>query len=256
MKLKSCCAALVWAVWAQPLAGQALQSVELHASDGLDIYGEWYTDDDPSQGPVLLLFHQGGSDARGEYGPIIPRLTQAGFDVLAIDQRRGGDLFGGPNRTVEAAGDREFTYCEAQPDLEAALDHALSARPDVRPVLWGSSYSAALVLKLAAERSEEIRGVLSFSPASGDPMAGCDPADFASQVWAPVLVLRPASEMEIPRVAEQLGSFEELGFRTFVADPGSHGSSMLVAERAGGDVEPTWDVVLTFLEHMVNPSVP
>lgn len=238
------------------LTAQAPESVELETSDGLTVFGDWHVDAHADAGPIVLLFHQGRSDGRGEYGPIIPRLTEAGFDVLTIDQRRGGDLFGGENRTVRAAGDREFSYCDAQPDLEAALDHVRALRPNVRPVLWGSSYSAALVLKVAAERADEISGVLSFSPASGDPMAGCDPGDVADQVWAPVLALRPASEMEIPRVAAQLEAFADLGFRTFVADPGSHGSSMLVAERVEGEVEPTWEVVLEFLQQVVDPSVP
>jgi pimeloyl-ACP methyl ester carboxylesterase len=42
---------------------------------------------------MFLLFHQGGASARGEYGPIIPRLLSAGYHVLAVDQRSGGDRF-------------------------------------------------------------------------------------------------------------------------------------------------------------------
>ncbi len=112
---------------------------------------------------------------------------------------------------------------------------------------WGSSYTAALVVQLAAKRGDQLAGILSFSPASGEPLEDCDPLDFSDNLGLPALFLRPASEMTDERTAKQLETLAEQGYQTFVADPGVHGSSMLNAERVEGDVEPTWEVVLGFL---------
>ena len=62
-----------------------------------------------------------------------------------------------------------------------------------------------------------------------------------------MLVLRPASEMELEHVSMQLELFGGLGHQTYVAEPGVHGSSMLNPDRVRGDVETTWQVVLDFL---------
>ncbi len=232
-----------------PAGAQAPPSeVRLETSDGVTVFGDVYRTSVASELGFLLLFHQGGGDARGEYGPLVPRLLEAGFDVLAIDQRRGGTRFDGENRTLAGIGDTEYGYCDVLPDLEAALDHVRSLEPNGRPVLWGSSYSGALVIQLAARRPDEVAGVIAFSPASGEPMDGCRPEGWSQELAVPLLVLRPASEAEIPSVADQLDTFRTQDHQTWVADPGVHGSSMLNPDRVEGDVEPTWTVVLTFLE--------
>jgi pimeloyl-ACP methyl ester carboxylesterase len=233
---------------ARALSGQAsTREVLIETSDGIVLTGDLLWTEETRGRPFLLLFHQGGSNARAEYGSMIARLSAEGFNLLAVDQRRGGDRFGGVNRTVERLGDREFTFCEAYADLEATLAYARELEPSVWPVIWGSSFSAALAIQLAAGHADEVSRVLAFSPASGDPMAGCEPGAYVEDLAVPALFLRPASEMEIPRVAAQLETFQEQGHQTYVADPGVHGSSMLNPERVEGDVEPTWAVVLRFL---------
>ncbi|MEZ4415807.1 MAG: alpha/beta hydrolase [Gemmatimonadota bacterium] len=197
--------------------------------------------------PFILLFHQGGASGPAEYAPLLPRLRALGYNLLVVDQRSGGELFGGRNRTAAAYAE-EPGYCEALPDLEVALEHARRVEPERRAILWGSSYSAALVIQLAARRTDDVAAVLAFSPATGEPMEGCRPEPWAENLDLPLLALRPRSEAEIPSVREQLDRLEAMGHRTFVADPGAHGSSMLVADRAHGDVAATWAVVEAFLQ--------
>jgi pimeloyl-ACP methyl ester carboxylesterase len=48
--------------------------------------------------------------------------------------------------------------------MEEALAWARSSGNNGKVLLWGSSYSAALVLVLAAEHHDEVGGVLGFSP--------------------------------------------------------------------------------------------
>lgn len=230
---------------------ERVQSVELTTADGLTLYGDLYRQDEGVKA-LLLLFHQAGANARAEYGPLLPRLLESGYEVLAIDQRAGGNRLGGTNRTLKALKpEKEFGYCEAYPDLVAALEYARQLEDHGPIFVWGSSYSAALVIQLAAEHGDDLAGVLAFSPASGGPMAGCDPMEFAAGVSIPVLALRPAKEAAIPGVADQLKAFAGLGFETYVADPGVHGSSMLNADRVEADVSATWTVVLEFLESVL-----
>ncbi|MGA7305966.1 MAG: alpha/beta fold hydrolase [Rhodothermales bacterium] len=230
-------------------AGDDDAEITILTSDSVVVYGDVY-DPDEAQ-PLILLFHQAGANARAEYGPIIPRLLDEGFSVIAIDQREGGDRLGGVNRTIEANGLQEGSYCDAAPDLEATLDYAIERYGQRDIILWGSSYSAALVIRLAAERGEDVAGVLAFSPASGDPMAGCRPEEAAAQLTTPAMMLRPSSEMEIESIRTQMDSFSSEGHRTFVAVGGVHGSSMLNSSRVTADTEPTWDAVLTFLHSLI-----
>jgi alpha-beta hydrolase superfamily lysophospholipase len=233
-------------------AQEASADTVLTTSDGVRVHATWYRSQDTVGEPVILLFHQGGASGMAEYGPLIPRLRAAGFNLLIIDQRRGGERFGGINRTASSVAADDVSYCDVLPDLEAALAFARYLEPDQRSILWGSSYSAALVFQLAAAHPEDVQGLLAFSPASGDPMAGCRPEPFGEQVHVPALVLRPQSEMEHGWIAEQMQIFRDQGHETHVADPGAHGSSMLVADRVSGDVEDTWEIVSAFLNRLAS----
>lgn len=205
--------------------------------------------DGPGSSGVVVLFHQGGGSGRGEYAFLVPRLIELGFDVVTPDLPGGGDRFGEPNRTLAGTPEPDgFGYCDALPDVTAVLRDAAMWKPDQPLTAWGSSYSGALVLHAAVQSgSPEIDRVLAFSPASGEPMAGCAADDVADQLSLPVLVVRPESEAAIPTVQAQLERFAIAGHQTLVAVPGAHGSSTLNPERVEGDVEHVWEVVRGFL---------
>jgi pimeloyl-ACP methyl ester carboxylesterase len=223
--------------------------IQFETSDAITVYGDVYRlADTPNSAPIILLFHQGGGDTRGEYSPLVVRLLEQGYNLLAIDQRRGGDRFDGNNRTLAGVGDTEYSYCDVYPDLEGALQFARDYGFTGKTAVWGSSYSAALVFKLGVEHPEQIDAVLAFSAASGEPMDGCEPEPYSEQITQPVLALRPIREMEVPYVPGQMKLFQEHGHQTYVADPGVHGSSMLNEARVGSSTEATWTVVLDFLE--------
>lgn len=230
------------------LAVAEVSEVSFETSDGITVYGDLYRAPNQSKSaPLILLFHQGGGDARGEYQPLVGRLLQTGYHALAIDQRLGGERFGQQNRIVAALEESFDDYCAAYPDLVAALRFADDEGFTGARVAWGSSYSATLVIKLAAEYGESLSAALAFSPAGGGPMANCQPEPFAKSVTIPLLALRPIGEMQVASVPLQLARFREMGHTTYVADPGVHGSSMLNAERVGATTDATWEVVLAFL---------
>ena len=229
-----------------------VREVSFVTDDGITVYGDLCLGDESKATPIILLFHQGGGNARAEYGPLVPRLIEQGFNALAIDQRRGGEQPGGINRTVAALEGAEHSYCDAYADLEAALRYVMTEGYSGVRIAWGSSYSATLAIRLAAEHPGEVHGVLAFSPASGAEMEECLPDAFSAVLSVPALVLIPVSEMQEEEVQRQLAMFQEQGHATYIADPGVHGSSMLNAERVGASVERNWEVVLAFLRAIVN----
>lgn len=239
---------------AQAEAGPALpqgRQVKFETPDAVTLYADLYWQKEDHSGPMILLFHQAGASARGEYGSILPRLLDHGFSVLALDQRSGDGRFSGENRTVQGLPkDADYGYCDAYPDLEAALEYAKSVHSKGSLFAWGSSYSAGLVIRLAAEHPEGLAGILAFSPAAGGAMGKCSPEHFQKRVKVPVLALRPASEMKHEGTRKQFEAFRKLGFETHISPHGVHGSSMLVEERTGASTESTWKTVFAFLDKL------
>lgn len=225
----------------------AAEEIKFSTGDGITVYGDLYRADAKSTAPLILLFHQAGGDARGEYGPLVGRLRDAGYHALAIDQRLGGDRFGGLNRTMAGVNEDDFGYCDVYPELEGALRQARILGFSGKVVAWGSSYSAALVFQLAAKNPHEIDAVLAFSPASGGPLAECAPKLYSAKLSMPVLALRPRQEMDVPSVPPQMERFRSDGHSTYISDPGVHGSSMLNDDRVGASTDETWEFVLGFL---------
>ncbi len=227
--------------------------ISVRAADGVVVYGDLYLASADRRGPLVILFHQARASAQGEYAAIVPRLLAAGYHVLAVDQRSGGSHFGGANRTVAALADKELGYCAAYPDLVAALRYADAASLRGKRAVLGSSYSAGLVLRLAVEEADAVDAVIACSPASGPPMADCEPGPWIARVEQPALVLRPASEMARDSVREQLAACKQAGMRTHVAEEGVHGASTLDPARCA-DAEASWRAVLDFLAEAFAPK--
>ncbi|WP_430468233.1 alpha/beta hydrolase [Winogradskyella ouciana] len=225
---------------------EATTEIHFFASDSIKVYGDLYEKD--KSAPTLIIFHQGGSNTRAEYKSIIPKLRKEGFNILTIDQRVGGQYYyGGYNRTVAEIPKNEYGYCDAYPDMVAALNYKKDSGFTGKTILWGSSYSATLALKLADNNQSAVDGVLAFSPASGNPMEGCQPNAHIEAIKVPLLLMKPASEMESERSQTQLKLANENGHKTYVAENGVHGSSMLDENRIEGSATETWKVVMDFL---------
>ncbi len=216
----------------------ASTEVQFKAEDGTKGFGDLY------KGPVgtksvVLMFHQAGSSA-GEYLAIAPRVSKLGFDCLAIDQRSGGVMFGLNWSIKEHPGPQ--TYEGAYLDVEGALDWA-KTQGYSKIIVWGSSYSASLALRLVAEHPE-IRGVLSFSP--GEYF---DQKDVVAR-WAAldrIPTLMAFTEDEAGSGGQEL--FKKLlpsSKNVIISFPGGvHGSSTLLAHHSG--TEQYWMSVEAFL---------
>lgn len=224
--------------------GAAAEPVVLTAADGVKVYGEVWRAAGPKP-PVILAFHQAASN-HSEYQSIAPRLAAAGFTVLGIDQRSGGDYFGDTNKTVGALG-RSTGYEEALPDLAAALQWGKDNARGAPVLLWGSSYSAALVFVLAAQNPGIAAGILAFSP--GEYLAKRRAVRSAAEkVSVPVFVTQAREHGEVDVSRNVLRSVASEEKTQFVPTKGAaHGSSTLRPDVNPEGAEETWQAVLKFL---------
>ncbi len=233
------------ALIALPAAAEPVMTI---TSDDVVLFGDTYYGDLDESTPLVLLFHQGGSNARGEYSEIAVWLNDNGFRAIAWDLRSGGDMFESTNRTVGGLKpDVSTEYCDGYPDVEAALDYVHDNYLAETVIVWGSSYSGALVFQLANTRPDYVSAVIAFSPASGGPMIDCRAALWLGGVHVPIAVYTPEREMELPHVVAQADQLTLRGARVFTVDNGVHGSSMLVDDRTGHDMDCARREVLSWL---------
>lgn len=219
------------------------EPVVLKAADGVMVFGDYYKAEKPKA--LILLFHQAGSN-RSEYAPIAPKLMQAGYSALAIDQRSGGTLFGHGNQTVARLG-HSTNYLDAEKDLEAALAWSEPAAARLPVILWGSSYSASLVFLVAAKQPGKLAAVLSFSPGEylgdGNPVSAA-----AAKVTVPIFITSAKDPEEIAAARKILDASASKSKIQFVPTLGGvHGSSTLRDDRNRQGADENWQAVLAFL---------
>jgi alpha-beta hydrolase superfamily lysophospholipase len=228
---------------APPGPSAAAHAVTLKTHDGVTVHGQFY--EAPQPKALILLFHQARSSA-AEYATIAPRLVKLGYSALAIDQRSGGAMYGA-NATAQGYG-REAGYLDTEPDLEAAL--AWAGQRGLPVIVWGSSYSAALVFRLAARHPREIAAILAFSPGEylGQPELV---RQAAATVSVPVFITSGIEEEERAKAKLIHDAVKAPG--SVLAVPktaGIHGSSTLRSDRNALGAEENWQAVAHFLQSL------
>ena len=145
--------------------GQEHEQIEFDSTDRLKITADLYMKYSDKAKPFILLCHQAGW-SRGEYREIAPKLNAMGFNRMAMDQRSGKEVNGVANETAARAkaANKGGEFVDAEQDIVAAAKHARDNFAQGKLLLWGSSYSAALVLRIAGEHTSIVDGALSFAP--------------------------------------------------------------------------------------------
>lgn len=223
--------------------GLRQDSVTFTAADGLEVSGVLYQRD--SAAPVIVLCHQARFN-NYEYAEIAPKLVTMGFTCLAIDQRSGGNMESHTNKTAAAALAKglETGYQNSLPDIRAAVDYgaALTGKP---VILWGSSYSATLVMQVAME-SDNVRAVVGFSPIlkfdSGDSAKDI----FTKYAGKPMFITSTEKEgAPIAKALEHLG--DDVLMQYYPETKGTHGSKALwSSDPASADY---WSAISTWLQN-------
>jgi dienelactone hydrolase len=232
----------------QILQQPKFEAVQFVSPGELPVTADLYTAGN-RQAPTILLVHQ-SSSSRGEYRQIAPHLLRLGFNALAVDTRWGGRDFwnGVVNETATRYGTPAVLESrdvkKMRPVQEASVDDIraalrwLSANGYPGPkLLWGSSISANLALKLAAEEQNEVAAVLSFSPGEYHPDF---PRELRSAIGAlriPALIASGVDEEDTSKpIFDALPTGNKQYYR---AVRGRHGSSILLDDPANwSGIEP------------------
>lgn len=175
------------------------KTITFKAEDGVSITADLYMAHGKTA-PFIVLFHQAGW-SRGEYEEIAPKLNSMGFNCMAVDQRSGNEINGVKNMTKLSADKlhKGTSYIDALTDLESAINYAKQHFVDGKVIIWGSSYSAALVLKFAGDHPGSVGGVLSFSPGEYFEKAGQSKTyitSSAKNITCPVFITSAKAEKE------------------------------------------------------------
>lgn len=227
---------------------EVYESLTFKSEDGLEITGELYFKVEGDKVPMIVLCHQAGW-SRGEYREIGPVLNKLGFHCLAIDQRSGGSVNDVDNETVKrakAAG-KETGFPDAEQDMIAALKLARKESPGSKVILWGSSYSSALALRIAGEHPELVDGVMSFAPGEYFERFG-KPKDWITQsakkIKVPAFIT--SAKNEVPKWQGIYDAIPGDKKSSFVPETkGNHGSRALW--KKFDDNEGYWTSVKKFL---------
>lgn len=240
---------VVWTLGIASWAGAdpGFQSVDFPTSNGIEARADLYGDAS-SGAPLIVLFHQAGW-SRGEYREIAPKLVEKGYRVMAVDQRSGRGVNGVPNVTSKRAAKKKLPsgYLDAYPDLVAALDYAKTTLNAAQVIVWGSSYSASLAIRLAAEHPERVRALLSFSP--GEYFKREEGRSYiethAKFVKQPMFVTSAKKERDLVKPIFDAAPAEKKILFT-PASAGQHGSRALWSKWSDSDVY--WTAVNGFLD--------
>ena len=213
-----------------PLYVSAQKTVTFFASDDLKITADLYLSD--SGAPYIILFH-GEAGSRGEYKEIAPMLLKLGFNCLAVDLRNGKESNFVQNETAARAKQSNIpaTYSDCEKDISAAVDYVLKTTVNNRCILFGNSFSALPVMKIA-NRNPKVTAVVVFSPiyAADDPSKNI-PAGFDKLLYA------ACSKREYPYVAELLKDVPPQNLTVFQPSSGDgmHGVQALQKANPSSD---------------------
>ncbi len=194
--------------------------------------------------PFIVLFHQARS-SRGEYREIAPKLNKLGFNVMAIDQRSGDGMNDVENETVMDAleKDKEIEYLDALVDLKSAINYVKAHYAKGKVLGWGSSYSAALILKLSGDEPHIVDGILTFSPGEYfTPRVSV--ADSAKHITVPVFITSTRKEQKKTQTLFDVIPSKKTYF--LPKTNGDHGSKALWEKFE--EHQAYWAGVKTFLE--------
>lgn len=175
----------------------AQEKITFKSADGLVITADLYMTNSANS-PFIILFHQAGW-SRGEYKEIAPKLNKLGYNCLAVDQRSGGEINGVINETHQQAKKQKLgtTYVNAEIDMISAIKYVKKKYTTAKKlIIWGSSYSSALILKISGDRND-IDAALSFAPGEYFENLG-KPANYITQsaknITIPVFITSAKSE--------------------------------------------------------------
>ena len=241
------------ACWSGATAKESYETLTFAAEDGVTIEADVYTPSEKASA-LIIVYHQAGW-SRGEYREIAPKLAALGYRVMAVDARSGKAVNGVSNEAAKSAKSRGLptSYLDAYADLDAALGFARQRFRPKRVIVWGSSYSAALVFRLAAEHPDQVSALVAFSP--GEYFRNQKGASYveslAKRVKCAVFVTSARSERNrVKAIFDAVPGTRKVLFTP--QSEGKHGSRALWDKSP--DSAAYWTAVTSFLEEYAPAS--
>ncbi len=179
---------------------QKMTTITFPSLDGLTITADLFHVAEDA--PVFVLCHQARYN-RTEHTETAKALMARGYNCLTTDQRSGGILHDQDNETAKRAEAKGLgtSYLDAEPDIIAAVNY-MAEKYKQPVILVGSSYSAALGLKVAKE-NPNVKAVISFSPGEyfgdqlnlGATIKGLDKPTFVTSSKSEVPTAKPLADV-------------------------------------------------------------
>ncbi|MBI1286691.1 MAG: hypothetical protein GC178_03850 [Flavobacteriales bacterium] len=241
MRLRVLSLLLVVLVSAASVDAQTARRVKFPSKDGVTITADMY-EADPSY-PWVVLFHKAQS-SRGEFQRIAPKLNKLEVNCIAVDLRSGKESNFIVNETFVLAKETGLgtEYLDSEQDMIAAIQKAfIIARKPV--IIFGSSYTASLAMKLGQEMSQ-VAAVIAFSPGEyfGNKL---NVMDVAHQLTKPTFIACSADEKKyVKPIADAVRTDKKI----FFAPPkgGAHGAACL-DKGTEGETE-YWIQMINFIQ--------
>ncbi len=241
--------------WSAGAGAAGFRTITFPSEDGLAVTADLYRA--PQAGATFIILYHRAGWSRGEYREIAPRLAAMGYNCLAVDQRSGYAINGVVNETAmrAARAGKAMDFLAAYQDMEAALEYVRRKLRARKVVVWGSSYSASLVLILAAHHPSEVAAVVAFSPGEYFTKFGKSPhliRDGVRGLEAPVFITSARSEAARWReIFQAIPSRRKVSFLPQGAE-GVHGSQSLWSTTPGH--RQYWRAVTDFLRRNAPPQ--
>jgi dienelactone hydrolase len=226
------------------IMSSAQQIVTFPSSDGLSITADLYLQD--KSYPFIILYHQ-ADFSRGEYNETAPKLLKLGYNCLAVDLRSGKEVNFVQNLTAANAREKKLPtgYLDAEKDMIAAINYVKQYSKE-KVVLFGSSYSASLALKIA-KNDLSVKSVVAFSPGEYFESKLILKNEVA-KLNIPIFVGSTTSEH--PFIKDMLSGISENLITWYVPQKGQgiHGSRALWQSTPGSDE--CWFSLLMFFKNL------
>jgi dienelactone hydrolase len=214
-----------------PVMSEAQQTVTFPSSDGLLITADLYLQDKSL--PYIILYHQ-ANFSRGEYKETAPKLMKLGYNCLAVDLRSGKEVNYIQNETAARAREKNLPigYLDAEKDMLSAIEYVKKLTKE-KIVLFGSSYSASLALKIA-KGNNNVNAIVAFSPGEYFQQQLVLKTALV-KLDKPIFIASTANEH--PFIKEMMSGVSDnlITWWTPSKGPGTHGSKALWHASPGND---------------------
>jgi pimeloyl-ACP methyl ester carboxylesterase len=200
--------------------------IEFETEDGFILRADLIAAEDPNA-PAVVLLHMYRSNRRA-WAPLVLRLAEAGFTVLAVDQRAHGQSTRQGEETVRAEDlpRVEFSELVRRGPLDVKAARAVLIGQGLAGgglALVGASYGCTVAL-LSTGRVRDVKALALLSP--GTAYFGVEVESATRQFSGPLLAVAAEDDPRSAASARQLVAAHEGPEDLLIFPSGGHGTNL------------------------------